>query len=446
MARVDVLIPRRGIEDSAEEVEIQEWYVKEGDIVEKGKVIFLFNTGKAELEIEALVSGRVGSIQVGVGVKIPAKKLTLDGNYLSIVVAIIETEVDEVVSVPQLIIEKEETIVPQEKISQIQKQKVKRLAWVPEEIQVSTHEDEPRAVYAARTMAVEKGVDLSFIKGTGPDGIITADDVLKEVELKGSCITELSADSDFEAASVVRKTIATNLTLGHLIPTAAGEKFVLNMGDLLTFKKWHSKRFEDIYSVPYTIMFPMCCAVVRVLERPVFRRLNARAVSIVRNVVPGIPCLEYRGMRYQTNINLGLSFNDGADESSNLKIAVAKSLQGKSLKEIAVVLDIAMREALNGKSEFLSGWTFLLNNIGGIGDDTGQSILAGVNFDPCTGTIENVVSELNVGAIDRETGKATIQIFFDHRPFDGKLASSFRNAVHKELVDGILPELAKSLY
>ncbi|TSC80002.1 MAG: pyruvate dehydrogenase E2 component (dihydrolipoamide acetyltransferase) [Parcubacteria group bacterium Gr01-1014_29] len=471
--RVETRIPRQGIEYSVQEVTISQWLVQNGENVTIGQVVCEVDTSKGLLEVETPASGTIEIIWHNLSQEIRAKELTADGNFLTTIIAVIETEVVEksTISVPPkrkvnvpsaareeiLLLSRNEGISPEDifagitkggSVEKITKEMVRAYdatLKTSRASNISSDTDKIPAVYAARTIAAQKGVDLSLVKGTGPEGIITVDDVIKEPVHLEEKKEPAPLDLEFEPASVIRKTIAWNLTLGYAIPTAASKELVSGMGELLTFKKRHGKRFQELYGMPYAITFPIASAIVRVLGKPQFRKLNAHTVSTVQELIPGFPCLVYTGIKCRKDINLGISFNDESrNGESNLKIATAKSLQGKSLKEIAVALHNAMTGAEKGKSEFLSDWTFILNNVGGINDHEGHSILTGEVTPELT--INAITAELNIGAIDKDTGKATMQLFFDHRPFDGKLASSFRQAVYRELMDNVLQKLAESLY
>lgn len=494
MARREIRIPRRGIEDSVEEIEIEEWFVREGDVVQEGAILCTVDTSKARLEIEAPITGSIVSICVKQGVGIPAKEVTSDGMHVNTIIAIMESDAPVSSSLSVVVHKEEQQVFLQKNVSQPLASKMRITGGAAKKMQalagrlgltyenvltnirtmekmlgadrinedmvdgyekrtfgpyesenekediIENHmsvvsekqEAEVLTVYPARVRAKEKGIDLSLIKGTGPREVITVGDIEAVASARTSVPTgsviraraiNASVDSDpnFEPANMLRKTIAWNLSRGSVIPTAASKKTVVGLGQLFTFKRWHADRFLDVYGVPYMITFPIACAVVQILKQTAFRKLNACAVA---------PHGAYTGVGYHSDINLGIPFNN-----DGLKIAVVKGLQEKSYQGIASALFEALTEARKGKQEFLSDWTFIVNNVGANGDDEGNSILAG-----------NITAMLNIGAIAEDTGKATLQVFFDHRVFDGDLASAFRNAVHAELLNVILPELAQSLY
>lgn len=456
MTRTEIRIPRQGIEDSVEEVTISRWLVQDKTIVTKGQAICEVETGKSLLEVESPISGTIEIIWHDFSKHIQAKELTADGSFLTAVIAVIKTDkkktkVSREAQEQILLLAKDRGLTSGGIFTEITKagdiKEITTEMVMAYGANLGTYATETKAIYAARTLATQNGIDLSLVQGTGPEHVITVADVQKYICEHEQPVANIPVlvDSEFEPASGVRQAIAQNLTLGYAIPTAASKGFMFGMEELFTFKKRHGKRFQELYGVPYTITFPIASAIVRVLKKPLFRKLNAHTISVVRELIPGFPCLIYTGIICRRDINLGISFNnESANGESNLKIAVAKALQDKSLKEIALALHNAMTGAEKGKMEFLSDWTFILNNVGGIGDYEGHSILT-AEVTP-EHTIKAVTAELNMGAIDRETGKATMQLFFDHRPFDGKLANAFRNTVCHELIDTVLQELAESLY
>ena len=60
-----IVMPDLGATDT--DIEIEEWLVSEGDVVEAGDPLFLAATDKAVVEVEAFRSGQIASIQVQAG-------------------------------------------------------------------------------------------------------------------------------------------------------------------------------------------------------------------------------------------------------------------------------------------------------------------------------------------------------------------------------------------
>ena len=78
--KVDVIMPRLGQE--MERGTITEWYKQEGNLVNKGEVLFQVETGKATMDVDAEVTGVLAKILVAENVEVPVGQ----------VVAMIETK------------------------------------------------------------------------------------------------------------------------------------------------------------------------------------------------------------------------------------------------------------------------------------------------------------------------------------------------------------------
>lgn len=130
-----VVLPK--IEPNMEEAMIVQWRKKEGDVVAKGEILFEIETAKAVVEVESEAEGIVRKILVPEGRVVP----------ILTPVAFIGTS-DEVIpdSVPVLSVAKS----------------------TPEEIKASP---------AARRLAREHAIDITKVRGTGPEGRIVEEDV-----------------------------------------------------------------------------------------------------------------------------------------------------------------------------------------------------------------------------------------------------------------------------
>lgn len=156
----EVILPVLG--ETMNEGTIVEWVKKEGDPVERGNILFIIESDKATLEVEAPAKGFLRKILAPAGQTVPV--LT--------VVALITTTADEDLSayefrVPGSELQVAETAGP--------------TAYEPETLKPETR------IFAsprARKLAREKGVDLALVTGTGPNGRIVEQDVLDYLALR----------------------------------------------------------------------------------------------------------------------------------------------------------------------------------------------------------------------------------------------------------------------
>jgi pyruvate dehydrogenase E2 component (dihydrolipoamide acetyltransferase) len=68
-----IVMPQLGL--TMEEGSVTSWLKKPGEWVEKGDALFIVETDKIEMEVEAMGKGYLGTIQVEVGQKVPVGTL-----------------------------------------------------------------------------------------------------------------------------------------------------------------------------------------------------------------------------------------------------------------------------------------------------------------------------------------------------------------------------------
>ncbi|HYB91174.1 MAG TPA: dihydrolipoamide acetyltransferase family protein [Candidatus Binataceae bacterium] len=146
---------------------ILQWLVKPGDAVKRGDIIAVVDTEKATIEIEVFENGVIQAIVVPEGEKVP----------VGTVLALIRTGGE--VAMPA---EPKPKPVARERAAR--PAPAAALAPAPPAPPIRPREaaapPPPRRVHAspvAMRMAVDLGVDLTAVKGTGPDGAITKADV-----------------------------------------------------------------------------------------------------------------------------------------------------------------------------------------------------------------------------------------------------------------------------
>ena len=163
---IEVVVPMLGV--TVERGKIIEWLKKEGDQVEKGEIIFVVEMEKVTTEVESPASGILSRIFVPEAVEVPV--LT--------VVALITEPGEEIPAeyatspeaAPAM---KAQESVPSEKVPSPAPPSSKQ---VLQDFQI-------KAMPAARKMALEKGVDLNRITGSGPEGVILIKDLQEALSI-----------------------------------------------------------------------------------------------------------------------------------------------------------------------------------------------------------------------------------------------------------------------
>jgi pyruvate dehydrogenase E2 component (dihydrolipoamide acetyltransferase) len=134
---------------------ISKWHVKNGDTVKKGQVLFEMETDKSAMEIDASADGVIHNIEAQSGAATP----------IGAIVAIIygAGEAVQATKAPTPVAQATEVAIPNGA------QKL--------EVIGQTSSSGTRATPLARRLARQKKLDLVAVKGTGPRGRITAQDV-----------------------------------------------------------------------------------------------------------------------------------------------------------------------------------------------------------------------------------------------------------------------------
>ena len=167
----NVVMPQMGYD--MREGTVVRWYKQEGETVDRGEVIADIETDKATVEFEAYTGGVLGRIVAEAGVAVPVGEL----------IAII-TEPGEAVpeaATPAASPAAAPAPTPAPAAAPADPQ--------PAAAPAPSADGEVRASPIARRLARERGIDLSLVTGTGPNGRITERDVENYQAPAGRCRT-----------------------------------------------------------------------------------------------------------------------------------------------------------------------------------------------------------------------------------------------------------------
>ena len=158
----EVIVPK--VEANTNEIKLVEWLKKENEPITKGEPLFAIETAKAVVEIEAEESGILRKILVEQGESVPILTVVaFIGNKEEPIPEIKQTnQLEDVSSTPEIDIQIEPKILKEEDEKTENTQRVK-------------------ASPVAKRLAREHNIDLSLIKGTGPENRITREDIEKEI-------------------------------------------------------------------------------------------------------------------------------------------------------------------------------------------------------------------------------------------------------------------------
>jgi len=174
----DICLPSLGAD--MDEGTLLDWYVKPGDRVEYGDIVALLDTEKAEIEMEAFVSGTVESLLVEPGeiIAVGTPMATLR-DYASDASDASDASPRSPATQPrpaEAALPASPSVPPAPKIDPVD---------TPDELPVALPASRPAAIGHARTRATplarrlarERGIDLARLEGSGPGGAITEADI-----------------------------------------------------------------------------------------------------------------------------------------------------------------------------------------------------------------------------------------------------------------------------
>jgi pyruvate dehydrogenase E2 component (dihydrolipoamide acetyltransferase) len=416
------------LSDTMTEGTLVSWKKKKGDKVAAGDVIAEIETDKATMEWESPEDGTLTEIYVEEGGKVNVgDKIAFIGGEGEAAPAEAKEEKKEAkpeakeekkeqteTEKPASAKEKEvETAPPQESKKETKSAEPKKSPPAkPEEKTPSTGESRVKASPLARRVAAELGVDISSVKGSGPDGRVTETDVRAVSKSKGA--PQQAAAPQIRAGegarihlSGMRKVIAERLVASK----GPVPHFYLNIeidaGPLMAARAELKSAGEGSDSAKITVND----FVLKASAEAAVRVPKANASFDVDAIV------QYSDV----NLAIAVAIEDG------LVTPVIRAAQGKSLREISeAVKDLAHRARNKRmKPEEFQGGTFTVSNLGSYGIDNFSAII-----NPPQGFILSIGAIVKKAVIDNcdqivVGQRMSIGMSCDHRVIDGALGAEY---------------------
>jgi len=290
-----------------------------------------------------------------------------------------------------------------------------------------------------RKLAKDLGVDLTSLSGSGPDGVVTRDDV----QAAGSSAVPVETPSaGVEAHSFASGERETREPIKG-VRKMMGQAMVGSAFSIPHVTEWVT------IDVTRTMDF-----VERLKSRREFRDVKvspllvlARAVMLAMRRTPEINSWwddAAQEVVYKSYVNLGIA----AATPRGLVVPNVKDAERLSLHDLAAALNQLTATARDGKSQpaEMSGGTFTITNVGVFGVDSGTPIInPGESAILCFGAIRPQPWVVSTGSPD-DLGEivvrqvTTLALSFDHRHVDGEKGSRFLADVA-----GILEDPANAL-
>lgn len=393
---MDFLVPDLG--EGLEDATITDWNVAIGDEVELNQPLCTVETNKAEVEIPSPYAGRVvelggdegdtlavGSVLVRIATDAPPVATPQSGSGTARKAVLVGYGTDDDMDVSR------------------------RLP--------SPSGTRPRAKPSVRKLAAELNVDLNRLApGSGPDGVITRENVL-------AAAGKLEPSLDRLAVRGVHAEMARRMTLSRKEIPDAHAGVQVDCTALLRLRG----RMRDVAWDEKSPITPFMLT-VRLLT------IALRHHPILNSTWVDTP----EGPQIHSHPAVHLGF--GVAAPRGLLVPVISDAQNKTTRELAGVIARLIRDARAGtlKPSELQGSTFTVSNFGALGLDDGVPV---INYPEAAilgmGSLKSRPVVVDDEVVARPT--MTLTCAFDHRIVDGAQVAAFLSEL-RDLIEA--PEFA----
>lgn len=419
---------------------IVNWLKKVGDTVSPGEILAEVETDKAVMEMEAYDSGTLLAIVANVGSKVAVGlPVAIIGQANEDIRKLLEESIQKVPQSSSNDTKPVATESLKEKIKEPSKDKEEKQSKAKEEIKLNQENvfsatGRILASPLAKSIALEKSIDLKKVQGSGPAGRILQKDVLAYFENPNINHKQISSNSHFEVRedlakpiSGMRKVIAERLTSSKVNLPHFYLNLEIDASAIVSFREKFNiglKEFSKNDSSLQKISINDCIV---------------KAVALSLNKHPAVNAswqndkiIEYG----RIDIGIAVSIEDGLI-TPVLRNTNQMSLIGIS-QEIKSLAEQAKKRKL--KPEQFTNSTFTISNLGMFGisfftaiiNEPESAILA-------VGAIEDKPVVKNGQVVAGRTMSLTLSC--DHRVVDGAEGAKFLGTLKKYLEN---PELLAS--
>jgi pyruvate dehydrogenase E2 component (dihydrolipoamide acetyltransferase) len=422
---IEIVVPQIG--EAISELTIVEWRRQEGELVKPGEVLFEVDSDKAIVEVDAFVEGTLVKILKPAGSAVMPQD----------VVALVEPVGSAAEAAPAgeiAVHEDGRTAVETPKISPLARRMAEESgvdlsairgsgpggritaddvqAFARQKIPVPAHVSEATgrvtASPKAKRLAKEQGIDLSGVTGTGIDGMIVARDL--ETALAGA-----------RHASPLQQPARTTLALSKLRQTLAARM----QASKQTIP--HFYLMVDVDMTQAQNLRAYCTQTLNWERPPTYTDLMVRACALALRAMPSFNAsYSDQGMVQHSAVNIGVAVNTDA----GLIVPVLPAADCLNLRDtsqqVRAMAERARRGRLNPSD--LGEKSMVISNLGMYGVDAFVAIID--MPDPmilAVGQIAERVVPVNGQAVIRPICTLTLSV--DHRALDGVQGAQFLTRV-----------------
>ena len=411
MAIREVFMP--ALSSTMTEGKIVSWQKSPGEKVEKGEIVVVVESDKADMDVETFYGGFIATIIVQAGESAPV------GSAIALVAeteAEIETAIQQAQGKSQPAVTPATTATPEIAIA----------STTPTPAATTLRSDRPVVSPRARKLAKEYGVAIETLNGTGPNGRITADDV--STAAGKAPIPVATSQPAPVAATVVAPIVAPPAVTNIPLPTSTSAQVVpFNTLQAAVNRNMVASLSIPTFRIGYTIETNNLDKLYKQVKSKgvTMTALLAKAVAITLAKHPNVNTYySDAGVNHPGGINIAVavSMPDGGLITPVLQNADSLDLYSLS-RMWKDLVDRARIKQLQPQ-EYSSG-TFTISNLGMLGVDRFDAILP-----PGTGAILAVgASQSQVVATEEGTfairRQMQVNMTADHRVIYGADAANF---------------------
>jgi pyruvate dehydrogenase E2 component (dihydrolipoamide acetyltransferase) len=406
---------------------IVRWLKQEGEAVKEGEPLVEVEAAKVTSEVEADVSGVLTRILVVEGETVPVRTTLCVIGTPEEAKASLLTRISAPVPPPEVQVTPVARRLAKDHNIDLSLVKgsgpngrivIEDVQRAIEGVQRPTHSPETpmevQVIPAARRLAKEHSINLSHVQGSGPGGRITAEDVQRVITTSSHPTPPMQVTSSTSEKVIpltgMRGTVARRMQ--QSLQTSAQVTLVTEV-DVSTLVQLREELKPEL-GLTYTDLIVKAVALA-LKEHP---RVNA--------------WVEEESLHLIQDINIGVAV--ALDEG--LIVPVVRNADRKSLQEIVHETARLAQSAREGSlmREEVTGSTFSVSNLGMYGIDA---------FTPIINPPE--IAILGIGRISEKLVRVsqgaewhhviTLSLTFDHRAIDGAPAAAFLQTIGKHLED-----------
>eukprot|EP01128_Nolandella_sp_AFSM9_P004036 TRINITY_DN1776_c0_g1_i1.p1 TRINITY_DN1776_c0_g1~~TRINITY_DN1776_c0_g1_i1.p1 ORF type:complete len:514 (+),score=150.46 TRINITY_DN1776_c0_g1_i1:31-1572(+) len=421
------------IGEGISEVEVLQWYVEEGDVVEQFTPLCEVQSDKATVPITSRFGGVLKKLHYEVG------EMAKVGAPLCDILTEDASEDDTPApsdAAPEASSTPAPTPTPSASVSAPE-------VDVSQTITTSRGSRKVAAAPAVRSLAKANNIDLSVVPGTGKDGRVTKGDLLSFLESPTSSAPAATAAST-TAAPIAAAPIAAAPTVTAAVPRTLAQDEVV---PLRGFRRAMVSSMTQSLSVPHLGLsdeIDMTRLVkMRTMLKPVAASRGVKlsympfVLKAISLAIKSYPIVNARMNDSATEVTLVASHNIAIaiDTPGGLVVPNIKNVQDLSVLEIASELSRLISLAHDNKlsPDDLSNSTFSLSNIGAIAGTYASPVL--VPNTVTIGAIGKIQKLPRYNELDEVVPVHIMNVSWsaDHRVIDGGNIANFSNLVKQYL-------------